>query len=413
MILPEEIENQQFEVSFRGYNTREVDEFLTRVHSDLGEMIKEQEVLKRKIAAAELIAKDAKDHEEEFIASLQNDRDEAQTILANAKTEGERIIREAKNAASGIMSEVRRRAGDITSESRKASADIIEAAQREAENIKNSAKEEAANITASANATAENRLFAAQTESDNILAAASAESRIIMEEARKTAADLTKKATKSASLYETYINEIRASAEKLCFEIDAELKNSASRIALLGKRISASKSPEKPETDEIDETGATDGTDIGGEADDTMTAAATKTTSVEEVKGSAPAHASAEPVKSKPRKESAQNTDSGEGYFTEEYRLVMSELFGDESKETLEDDDTYDYLELANIIEASDNDSDNDAAEDLGDDTITSEYTGIPVSGRENDAADVFGDDALDRIYKSPSQEDINDILNN
>ena len=60
MILPEEIDNQQFEVSFRGYNTREVDEFLNKIRLDIEEMAKEQEILRKKVAAAELIAKDAK-----------------------------------------------------------------------------------------------------------------------------------------------------------------------------------------------------------------------------------------------------------------------------------------------------------------------------------------------------------------
>lgn len=408
MLLPEEIENQQFEVSFRGYNTREVDEFLTKVHSELGEMVKEYEALKRKIAAAELIAKDAKEHEEEFIASMQNDRDTADAILENAKAEGERIIREAKNAASGIMSEVRRRAGDITSDSRKASAEIVEAARREADEIRSSAKAEADRIASEAEAAAENKIFAAKTESENILSAAAAESRIIMEEAQKTADALTGKAAESASLYETYINEIRSSAEKLCFEIDAELKNSASRIALLGKRISASKIPDMPDMPDMPETAK--------EAEDETVAPAPKSE-----KASAPAHANppADKVQVKLKKDAAPVNNSGEGYFTEEYKLVMSELFGDDSDGVIEDDDTYDYLELKNLTgtDTPDTDTDEDTYGDGEDDTndaaVTSEYSGIPFSGNGREESDIFAEDALDRIFKSPSKEDIDDILNN
>ena len=50
MLFPEEINELQFEVAFRGYNTREVDEFLSKLRSDLTEMVKEQESLRKKKA---------------------------------------------------------------------------------------------------------------------------------------------------------------------------------------------------------------------------------------------------------------------------------------------------------------------------------------------------------------------------
>lgn len=400
MILPEEIEKQQFEVSFRGYNTREVDEFLSKIHSDLEEMIKEQEALKRKIAAAELIAKDSKEHEEEFIASMQNDRDEADSILANAKTEGERIIREAKNAASGIMAEVRRRAGDISAESKRSSADIIEAAHREADDIRRSAKEATEKLAAAAKAAAEKKLYSAKTEAENILAAAYTESRAAIDDAEKKSAAMTKKATETASVYENYINEIRSAAQKLCFEIDAELKNSASRIALLGKRISSSEFPEMP-------------AEAASDTDDVKTYTRRSATEADIEKPSAPA------IEEEPEiivsDDVAESTSSNDGYFTEEYKLVMSELFGDDtdkndasSKSSFEDDDTYDFIEKTFASSSED-----EEPEDSGD-TVTSEYIGITSTGKGKSSFDIlFDDDALDRIYKSPSQEDINDILNN
>lgn len=402
MLMPEEIENQQFEVSFRGYNTREVDEFLNRVHADVEDMVKEIESLKRKVAAAELIAKDAKDHEEDFIASMQDDKDKAENLLASAKAEGERIIREAKNAASGIMAEVRRRAGDISSESRKASADIIEASKAEADELRANANSEADAVLAGAKAEADKKLFAAKTEADNILKAARTEAAATKDDAKRQADALTADAAQSAALYEGYIEEIRSAAEKLCFEIDAELKNSASRIALLGRRISSAEIPVKPEE--------TDDSDM------TVVAPAEEPVYEEE---HAPAHASVPCVEDEIEETPAEG-ESSVGYFSQEYKLAMSELFGEDaevsdipSDNLPEDDDTYDYLDnLKVMVNYSAEDDADDSADDSDDNIVTSEYTGILSSGKEADASDLLDDDTLDRVYRAPSQEDIDDILN-
>ena len=74
MIRPEDIQKQQFETGLMGYKTREVDDFLNLVCTDLKELYQEIDSLKRKVAAAELIAKDAKNHEDDFIASMAEDK---------------------------------------------------------------------------------------------------------------------------------------------------------------------------------------------------------------------------------------------------------------------------------------------------------------------------------------------------
>lgn len=406
MILPEDIEKQQFEVSFRGYNTREVDEFLNKILADIEELLAEQDNLKRKIAAAELIAKDAKDHEEDFIASMQSDKEMAEAALAAAKAEGERIIREAKNAASGIMAEVRRRASDISSESRKASNDIMESAKADADELRTAAKTEAEGLIAAAKAeasriasdtksAAEKKLFATRTEADNILRAANTEAAAIMDEAKRSAESLKGDAARSATLHEQYIKEVRSAAEKLCFEIDTELKNSAARIALLGRRISSVDLPE-----------------MAVEEEDTAY--------------SAPAHAAEEtvPAADDILLDNIQTDVSSEdGYFSNEYKQVMAELFGDDTDDDIpknpvfEDDDTYDYVEPTKddgFAPSDDGDTydPEDPDDELDSDAVTSEYSGIPTGSDGSGLRDIFADDDLDRVYKSPSKEDIEDILN-
>ncbi len=451
MILPEEIENQQFEVSFRGYNTREVDEFLSRVHADLEEMIKEQEHSKRKIAAAELIAKDAKDHEEEFLASMENDRNMANSVLENAKTEGEKIIREAKNAASGIMAEVKRRAGDISSESRRTSADIVDCANRDAEetraaaekdaadllekasaeadairaeadkyanNIRAAAESKAADIIAEANESAEKKLFSARTEADNISAAANTESAAIIDNAKKAADQIVDDAKNTSAVFEEYITEIRTYAEKLCFELDAELRNSASRITLLGKRISATEIPDRPEesliTEEIAEEAPAVSEEIVEEAPDPDFYPVEEETPAY-YEEPAPAHATA-PKEPSDEIILPESKDSAEGYFSAEYKLAMAELFGEDMSDSKiptsyidEDDDTYDYLEST----VSDSDDGEDTEDADFDGTVTSEYSGLSTAGKEIPFSDMIDSDVIDQIYKAPSQDEINDIFNN
>ena len=399
MLHPQDIENQQFEVSFRGYNTREVDEFLNKLRMEIEELIAEQDTLRRKIAATELIAKEAKDHEEDFMAAMKADKELSQQTLQSSKTEGERIIREAKNAASGIMTEVRRRAGEISKESKRISAELTEEAKRNAEAI-----------IADAEKTAGDKLFSANTEADNIVKVAVARARVIEGEARQNSAAATEAAVKAASACEQYINEIRTAADSICRELDIELKNSAARISLLGRRIAAmdvSVPPalevETPAAEPAHEEAPAIPADPDAYADeaddeDTYTPAAAESAAEEdsfiEISDGIPV--------------------GGEGgYFTKEYRQVMDELFGAGSVAE-DDDDTYDYLDKVSesrtvkkikavLIEDEELTDSNE---------VTSEYKGFSGGRSMEDTLDDFTSEALNRIYKSPSAEDINDIMN-
>lgn len=379
MLHPEEIDNQQFEVSFRGYNTREVDEFLNKISMDLEEMIKEQDSLRRKIAATELIAKEARDHEEEFIASMKADMDLSQANLQTAKAEGERIIREAKNAASGIMTEVRRRAVEISNDSKRASEELTMEAKNAAEAI-----------LADAEKRSKDKLFAANTEAENIVKAAIAHAAAIEEEARRNSTAAAAAAVTTASACEEYIKEIRTAADSICRELDIELKNSAARISLLGKRIAAMDVSIPPVLNE-DEPIAEELLCEEPEADE-------------------------EPfVEEQSESLSSVTTEEG-GYFTKEYRQVMEELFGEDEGSVggaLEDDDTYDYLEkparakaVGRIAEALEEEEDI-----IDSNEVTDEYEGVAAS-QVDELGDLYNTDEIDRIFKSPSAEDIDDIMN-
>lgn len=446
MLLPEEIANLSFEIAFRGYSIKEVGEFLDKLKNDVQEMLKDQEALKRKVAAAELLAKDAEDQKDEFMASMQADRDAAAEALESAKAEGERIIREAKNAATGIMTEVRRRAGEISAETRRASAvtvddakrkaaEILAAAEREAERIAGDAADaaakltaeaesEAARITDAAKSAAEHKLYAARTEAENTVNAANAEARAIVAEARQKNDAAAERAVKAVALCTEYITEIRATADSVCRELDIELKNAAARISILGGRISKMEvQPPVIGADRAEDDGA-DGDDGSRVSDRTETPAQVYEED-HDASADEAAESYAEPAQpAGPAQPGTEVPPSDSGYFTEEYRQVMEELFGSDvdlsSGGMPEDDDTYDYLDKMSVAHAAvsavsgdeDGEDDEDAAAAADDGTVTSEYTGIPGDSEDEDLLDVFSSSTVDKVYKAPTDDDINNILN-
>lgn len=396
ILLPEDIDSKEFTVSFRGYNTEEVDLFLHDIKASLSAGAAERDVLKRKVSAAELLAKDAQNHEEEYLRSIASDKEEAEMTLAAARSEGERIIREARNAAAGIMAEVRRRAGEMSGD-----------CKREAESLLASAKAEAEGTVAAAEKDAEKALYSAKLEAENVVAAAKAERDAMLSataseceaakaraaaEAEKLVADA--RARRDAELHDVielkngakqYADAVKEATDTACRELEAELQNSAARIAMLRRRAENRSEVSVPEN----------------------IADAEKLASPSE---SAPIEP---PVANDERDVKPAESDNG-GYFSEEYHRVMKELFGAAENEPsgndrfaapAEDDDTYDYIGIASPAKESDSDIDFVNGVEATGDVVTSVYDGT-------DAADVFdGGDMVDGIYKPFDDDDINDIL--
>lgn len=451
MITPKDIDNQQFEVAFRGYNSREVDEFLARLSQELAELYAEEEALKKRIAAAELIAKDAKDREEEFIASMAHDREEATAILESARAEGEKIILAAKRAAAGIMTEVRRHAAEISAKAKRSAetveaeataraAALVSAAETEAKGILDTAEAGAADIRAAAKQDADALCTSARTEADNVTRAAEIRARALTSDAKAESDALIAQANNAATLCEDYMRRIREDAMRLCFELDAELRNGAARITVLGKRIAESPDPAPAPVTEVTppqstapaseavEAGAEDlppahmaSAEEDGEeayddalrffdtADDTVSDDGFDSDDVAD--DVAEAADTAAPAESSGR----------ESYFTEEYRRVMEELFGGDaglSSEASGDDDTYDYLDRLSAERGRD-DEDLDvniyhrSSASAGDGVVTAELGGLSGAGLSDgdDVLDFFSSASVEDVYKSPSDEDISDIM--
>lgn len=423
ILLPEDIDRKEFTVSFRGYNTEEVDRFLHEIKDALAAGDVEREVLRRKVSAAELLAKDAKNHEEEYLQSISADKEAAERTLADAKAEGERIIREARNAAAGIMAEVRRRAGEMSSECKKDTDALLASARAEAEGTVAKAKSEADKALYSAKIEAENIISTANTERRSIISDAEAKSGTMLAAAKAGAEDILNEARlrRDSELRDVielrdsateYAKTVKDACSAICRELEAELQNSASRITLVRRRAENREIASTPDALAHAEEHANPPSDA-----DTAPAAKHAVSD-----NTSSFRRESDDAQSAPAPANADTGSFHDGYFSEEYKKVMTELFGSDGAHTenadaapahtvqAEDDDTYDFVGTA-VDDDDTYSSDSDFVDGIEatDDSVTSVFDGTVNTGTPSDGTHT--DQMVDSVYKSFDDDDINDIL--
>ncbi|MFO8192665.1 MAG: DivIVA domain-containing protein [Bacillota bacterium] len=115
-ITPLDIQEKEFERSFRGYDMEDVDDFLDEVAGDLEKLLRENEELKEEINR--LLEKNKNYHkmEETLHSAIVVAQETAEEVKQNAKRESDLIKREAEREAKQIIEDARFRAGRIMSE---------------------------------------------------------------------------------------------------------------------------------------------------------------------------------------------------------------------------------------------------------------------------------------------------------
>ncbi|HXF37812.1 MAG TPA: DivIVA domain-containing protein, partial [Actinomycetota bacterium] len=83
-ITPQRIQEKEFRLSFRGYNEREVDEFLDEVTEAVAELIEENRRLRERLGSGS----------------------EGEEVLRRAREEADRIVREAEARAARVAAPV-------------------------------------------------------------------------------------------------------------------------------------------------------------------------------------------------------------------------------------------------------------------------------------------------------------------
>lgn len=116
MLTPIDIQNKDFEVKFRGYDSDDVDDFMDMVARDYEKQYKENIDLKEKMNALN----EALDKYQTMEATLQNSiilaQSASEDIRSNANQKAENIIREAELKASDIIKQAARDVAETKNE---------------------------------------------------------------------------------------------------------------------------------------------------------------------------------------------------------------------------------------------------------------------------------------------------------
>jgi len=115
-ITPVDIQNKEFERSFRGYDIEDVDEFLDRIASDLEQLIRENMELKEQVGNLMEKNKNYQKLEETMHNAIVVAQETADEVKLTAKREADLIRREAENEAKHIVDDARYRSGKILNE---------------------------------------------------------------------------------------------------------------------------------------------------------------------------------------------------------------------------------------------------------------------------------------------------------
>ena len=115
-ITPLDIQNKEFERTFRGYDIEDVDEFLDRIAKDLEQLIRENNDYKEKIELLQEKNKTYHKMEETMHNAIVVAQETAKEVKQSAKREAELIKKDAEREAKQILEEARMRAGRVLGE---------------------------------------------------------------------------------------------------------------------------------------------------------------------------------------------------------------------------------------------------------------------------------------------------------
>ncbi len=115
-LTPMDIQNVQFDRSFRGYNTEEVDEFIEKVSKDYEDLVQENTNLKEQIEQLKEKNRSYEKLEETMHNAIVVAQEAAEEVKNNANREAEIIRKEAEKEAQRIVEEARYRANRIVTE---------------------------------------------------------------------------------------------------------------------------------------------------------------------------------------------------------------------------------------------------------------------------------------------------------
>lgn len=117
-LTPLDIQQQKFQVKWRGYDKQEVETFLELVAEDVESLLQECNKLKSEIQKCETQLIDFRENERAIQQTIMTTQKVSDDLKRNAQREAELIISEAKVAAGRIMNDARAQSEKVIGDSR-------------------------------------------------------------------------------------------------------------------------------------------------------------------------------------------------------------------------------------------------------------------------------------------------------
>jgi len=117
-LTPLDIQQQKFQVQWRGYDKQEVETFLEMIAEDVESLMQECNKLKSEVQKCEAQLVDFRENERAIQQTIMTTQKVSDDLKRNAQREAELIISEAKVAAGRIMNDARAQAEKVVGDSR-------------------------------------------------------------------------------------------------------------------------------------------------------------------------------------------------------------------------------------------------------------------------------------------------------
>lgn len=133
VLTPEEVAAQVFHEKFKGYDQKEVDDFLDLVFADLKERDREREELLERMRSVEADAADSIEAERLLKRTLITAQRTADETVAEAVAQANSAVAEADQRAAAIVAEAEARAAQMLSDAERAAAETVARGRSDAE----------------------------------------------------------------------------------------------------------------------------------------------------------------------------------------------------------------------------------------------------------------------------------------
>ncbi|MEO3874280.1 hypothetical protein ABGB18_36240 [Nonomuraea sp. B12E4] len=277
--IPDLMQEDTFEVVMRGYNRRQVHDYMIRTRNQIRDL---EERLARAIDQAEQgrielaearrrmveapqnyedlsprLAQILRLGEEEAASKREDAEAEAASVRETAKSESERLVTTSRETADKILTSAQAEAERRVSEATQAAERMLAQAGSDAEEQLNAARTEAEDVQRESRAEAERMISAARTESEQLVQSATAQAEQVVKGARDEAESmLTDARQRTATLDEQagrrvdYLTNTHAEVVRRLAEVSSVLGDLMRSESSAGPLIPESALPPAPATQE-------------------------------------------------------------------------------------------------------------------------------------------------------------------